>query len=114
MLRTRNQPGLCFEYGDTCAFGPHERTGDIETVFRKQLVEVVAGHASRNSRIFRTDQLRITIPDAAQRAVNFAAASTRCDDRIELLRLSAPDRKLCAVIKEDSQFVNVIGRLPCK
>src|SRR5439155_23552978 len=99
---------------DTRAFCSHERPRDVETVFGKQLVEVVARHASRNIRVFRTDQVRIAIPNPAQSAVNFAAASSRCDDGIEFLRFGGPDGQLRAVIKEDFEFLNVIGRLSCE
>ena len=75
------------------------------------MVEVVARHAPRNVRVFRTDQVRVAIPNLAQRAVNFAAASSHGDDGIEFVRAGGPHGQLRSVIEEDFQFVNVIGRL---
>src|SRR5262249_28550715 len=65
VLRTWNQPGLCLEHCGTCPFSSDKRPSDVEPVFRKQLVEVIARHAPRNVRIFGTDQIGIAVADPA-------------------------------------------------
>ena len=44
------------ENAGACAFRPDQRAGYMETVLRQQLVEVVAGNAPRNARVFLPDQ----------------------------------------------------------
>ena len=53
---SRRQGGLCLrssvgaEDGDAGAFAADQRSGDVEAVFREELVEVVSGDAAGDAR----------------------------------------------------------------
>ena len=63
---------------------PTSARATLKAVLGQQLVEVVAGHAPRNLRKPRADQVGVPIADRAQPRVNLAAAAALRDDRVEL------------------------------
>ncbi len=51
VLRTVNQSQLGFQCNCTRSFSADERTSEVETIFRQQLIQVIPGHATGNSRV---------------------------------------------------------------
>src|SRR5687767_15844114 len=73
-------------------FGSDQRTRNMESIFRKQLVEVVAGYAAWNLRETAADARGIAIADRSQGRVNLSAAPPFANNRVELVLRCRADR----------------------
>ncbi len=61
------------------AFGTDEGAGDVEAVFREQLVEVVAGDAAGDAGVFLADEGGVAVAEAFQACVDFSDAAAGAD-----------------------------------
>ena len=84
--RALDQAASGFEDGDAGAFGADESARYVETVFRKQVVQVVAGDAARDVGITLADELAVGVGEILEGGVDFAAASACADDGFEFVR----------------------------
>ena len=80
MLRAMFKRAAGLQHGDARAFRAHQRAGYIESVFRQQLVQVVARDAAGNLGKPLPDQVAVGIPDAGQAGINLAPAAAAGDD----------------------------------
>ena len=101
MLRAVDQPQRRPEHDGARAFGSHQRARDVKPVFRKQLIEVVARHATRDLRKAAPYALSIPVANRSQRRVNLSATSALPDDRVELRFGRRADRQLGAVVEQN-------------
>ena len=69
-----NQPRLRFEHRDASAFRADQRARDVETIFRQKLIQIVAGNAARNFRIFFADQIGVFVAQIFQTRDKFRRA----------------------------------------
>ena len=60
-LRTLHQPAGRFENGDAGTFRSHQSTRHVETVFREQVIQVVAGDAARNIGVAFSDEIGVCV-----------------------------------------------------
>src|SRR4029453_10021574 len=114
MLRARDQLQLGFEHNRAGPLGPDKRPGNVEASLREELVEVVAGDSPGNVRIALAYLRRVSISNPPQPVVDFAAASPRVDDRVELAVVRSADGQLGAVVKQDAELFDVVDRLASK
>ena len=111
VLRTFDQPQFGFEHDHARAFCPDQRFRHVKSVFRQQLIEVVAGDAPGNLRILRADQAGVLIADVPQLGINFAAAPALRNDGIEFgLAGDGAHCHLRAVVEQDAQLDDVVDR----
>src|SRR5713226_2695241 len=74
-----NQLQLCFQNDRASSFRSDQRSRNVETALRQQLIEVVTRNAPRNFRKSRPDQSRVLLLDALQLTVNLSATTTLTD-----------------------------------
>src|SRR5215471_5995336 len=108
MRRTWNQTGLSFKNCHTGSFSTHECSRDVESVLRKQLIEVVAGDASWNVRELCANQRGIAVAKATKGAVDLAAAAAAGNDGFEFLFRCRTDRQRGSVVEQNLELLNVI------
>ena len=89
-------------------FRTHQRAGDVEVVFRQQLVEVVAGDAAGNARKLFAHQGGVAIANARQACVDLAYAAAGADQRVEFGRRRGADRHPGAVVENDVERFHVV------
>src|SRR5688500_6011780 len=85
MLRALDQPQHDAQHDRERPFGSDQRACDMESIFRKQLVEVVARYAARNLREAAADARGIAIADRSQRRVNLSSPPAFANNRVELV-----------------------------
>src|SRR5467141_5445646 len=112
MLWTVNQFQLSFQYDCTSAFCSDECACEVESFFRQQFIQVVAGDSSRNLRKARANQAGVVLLNPMQLAVYLATAATLRNDVSELRPASSAHRHLRAVVKQNSQLFDVVDRFP--
>src|SRR6266576_1218369 len=112
MLRTVTSFQPCLQYDCTSTLCSDERARDVESSFRQQFIQVVAGDSSWNLRKARANQAGVVFLDPAQLAVNLATAATLRNDVSELHPASSAHRHLRAVVKQDPQLFDVVDRFP--
>ena len=66
-----------FKNGDAGAFGADERAGYMEAVFRKKIIQVVAGDAAGDFGKALPDQIAVLIGDLLQRIAGFERRDRR-------------------------------------
>ena len=108
VLRTVDQVELGFENRYAGALGADERARDVESVFRQQLIEVVAGDAARNVGEFRADLRGVLVADVAQGGVDFGAAAALVNDGGEFGVRGCSYGHLRAVVEQDAQLGDVV------
>src|SRR5690606_28494993 len=81
-----------------------------EALLVEQLIERVAGDASRDLRESRSDQVLVSIPEVFQLRVYLTAPSALADDSLQLVRGRGSDTHAESVIREDLQLVQVVRR----
>ena len=111
MLRARDQLRSGLEHRDAGAFRADERARHVESVFGKELIEVVTRHTSRDIGKPRANQRRVAIADRAQARIDLSAASALADDRVQFGVGGGADAQLRAVIQQDPQLVDVVDGL---
>ena len=92
VLRALDQPQLGFEHDHARALCADQRARHVESVFRQQLIEVVAGDAPGNFRELRADQAGVLIANVAQLGIDLAAPPALRDDGIAV-RPRRPSRR---------------------
>src|SRR5438094_3973857 len=112
MLGTGDQFQFGFEHDRARTFCSDECARDVESSFRQQLIQVVAGDPSRNLRESRADKSSVVLLDCAQSAVNLAAAAALSNDLSQFRFARRAYRHLRAVVKQDSQLFDVVDRFP--
>ncbi len=113
MLGAVHQPRCGAENDDARAFRPDQRARHIETVFREQLIEVVTGHAPRDSRVPLPHQRRVAIAQIAQLPVNNAALTSFGNDSREFIIARAANAHAAALVCKDVEFLDVIDGFTC-
>src|SRR5258708_39315240 len=114
VLRAVDQFQLRFEHDRTSSFSSDERARNVESSFRQEFIQVVAGHSSRNLREARADQAAIVFPDREQLAIDLTTPSTLSDDFGHLRLVGGPHCHLGAVVKQNSQLLHVVDRFPAE
>src|SRR5258708_34219456 len=108
MLRTVNQFQLSFKYDCTSTFCSDECACEVESSFRQQFIQVVAGDSPWNLRKARANQAGVVLLDPVQFAVNLATAATLRNDVSERGPARSAHRHLRAIVKQDSQLFDVV------
>ena len=75
VLRTVDQPQLGFEHDRARAFRSDQRARHVKSIFRQQLIEVVAGDPARNFRKARADQVAVLVADGSAAWSRFRRAA---------------------------------------
>ena len=101
MLRAMSERAARLQHGNAGAFAAHQCAGDVEAVFRQQLIQVVAGDAARDPGKALADQLAVGIPDAGQAGINLAPAAALGDDGFEFRLRSSADGEPGAVVEKN-------------
>ena len=114
LLRTRNQIHGCFEDGHARRFGAYQRLRDVEAVFRQQIVQVlVPGHPPRDTRIARTNEVRVPSSASVELSVYLRATPTVGDDFAKCVVIGRADGHSQSVVGDDVQGTNVVGCASC-
>ena len=74
LLRTLDQAAGGFEDRRAGSFGAHESAGDVESVFGKKIVEVVARDAAGDVGKFLADEIGVIVGDLLESGVQLAGA----------------------------------------
>src|SRR5690242_7683616 len=74
-----HQTNYCLQDCDASPLGAYQGASYVKAIFREQLIEVIAGNAARDGRIAFANQAGISITQAFQSAIYFAASSTGRD-----------------------------------
>ncbi|MEK8125718.1 hypothetical protein WOB59_22385 [Methylocystis sp. IM4] len=80
----------------------------MEVILRKELVQIVAGHSSRDARVFLPDVVARTIDQRFEFGVKIAFTTTCPDDALKLIPRRPTDRHAFAVIGQDFKLAGVI------
>ncbi len=75
VLRAVHELEIGFEHGDAGGLGADEGAGDVEAVFGKELVEVVAGDAAGDVGEALADERSVAVADTFQAGVDFTLAA---------------------------------------
>ncbi len=111
VLRALDQPQFGFEHDHAGALCPDQRLRHVKSVFRQQLIEVVAGDAPGNFRILRADQAGVLVADVPQLGIDRAAPPSLRNDGIEFgLAGNRAHRHLRAVVEQNAQLDDVVDR----
>ena len=89
------------QHGDARALGAHQRARYIESVFRQQLVQVVARDAAGDLGKALPDQVAVGIPDARHAGIDLAPSTAAGDDGLQFRFRSSANREPGAVIEEN-------------
>ena len=111
MLRAGLQLAFRLQDGDAGPFGSHQRPGNVEAVFRQQLVQVVAGDAPRNIREARPHQVRVGVAEAAQARIDLAAAPSAGDDGAQLILGGSANPHAGSVVKQNIERLDIVDGL---
>ena len=93
------------------AFRADQRPRDVKTVFRQQIVEIVAGNPARNFRIAARVLVAITLGQRAQLLVNLGAAAAGSADGFECIIRCGADSRLQAVARQNVELLDIVDRL---
>ena len=93
------------------ALGANQRARDIEAVFGKQLVEVVAGDTARDAGEFLADEGSVAVADMCQARVDLTDAAASTDERVEALGRVGSDRHAGAVVENDVERLDIVNDL---
>ncbi len=110
MLRARLQLAFRFQNGHAGAFAADQGAGHVEAVFRQQLIQVVAGDATRNVGEAGAHERRIGVAQAAQPRVDLAAPAAGGNDGGQLILRCGTDAHARAVVEQDVQRFDVVYR----
>ena len=106
--RTFHQSARGFEHGDAGAFRSHQRARHMETVFRKEVIQVVAGYPTRNIGIASLDKFAVCVAQLLQSGINFAATTALGDDVLQFRITGLAHLHAQAVVGKDLQFLDVV------
>ncbi len=118
MMTSTRAGGLCyeaagsFEDSDAGAFGAHQRAGDVEAVFRQEVVQVVSGNASRDIRKLAADLIAVTIGEFLEAGVDLGAAAAFADDAVEIFVAGGADVQALSVVGEDFERLDIVVGFP--
>ena len=93
---------------DAGAFAADESAGDVEAAFRQELVEVVAGDATRDARKSFLDFGGVCVADARKALVDAADAAAGADEALEVGVAGAADGHAGSVVEDDVEGFDVI------
>ena len=93
------------------AFCPHQRPRQMESVFRQEFIEIVAGDPARNSGISFTHLRGVSVANFRQPPVNLGATAALAKNHLEIAGARAAHFHPGAVIKQDIEFLDVIDGL---
>ena len=98
-----------FEHQRAGALGSGQRSGDVESPLRQEIVEVVAGDAAREVGVARADLVGVVVAQVAQARIDLAAPAAVGGDPLQLLVARFPDLQPGAVVEEEVELVDVVG-----
>ena len=85
----------------------------METIFRKQEIEVVTGDAAWDIRITAANQVAISASYGLQLGVDFAAPPAFANNQLEFFRTGSTHLHAQPVIRKDLKCLDVLIRLAC-
>ena len=101
-----------FEHDDKRPFAPDQGLRHIETFFREQVVQVVAGDAAGNVGIALADLVGVAVAELTQLGVQPSGGPSVTDRAIELLVVAdASDHQPIAVVGQDFERLDVVDCL---
>ncbi len=112
VLRARNQLEPCLEHDCARALASNERPGEVKAVLGQQFVEVVAGHAPRNAGEALPDAIGVPVSNVPKAGVDFPAAATAADDRIDRGGLGCSDGQPGTVVQQNVELFDIVHGLP--
>src|SRR6185503_9156935 len=109
---TGYKPASDLESGHTGSLGTNQCPSNMEAILRKQVVQVIAGNAARDVRIFLTHELAVLIANATQPSVDLCLPPPRDDDAVEFSLAGLADLEPNSIVGKDFEFLDVLVRLP--
>src|ERR1019366_7633294 len=106
--RALHQAASGFENCDTGAFRSHQRAGNMKTVFRQKLIQVVSGNAARDFGKPGANQISVVIAQEFQPGIDFAAPAAFANDSVGFRVAGLAYFHAQAVVGEDLQFFDVV------
>jgi hypothetical protein len=103
------ESGGGLQHRHTGAFRTHQRAGDVETVFRQEFIQIIAGDAPGNLGITRANQLGIVIAQRAQISINLAAPPALVDDLLQFSVAGWSNAQAQPIVGQDVQPLDVIS-----
>src|SRR5579859_2163867 len=103
-----DEPQGRLEHHHARALAADQSAGEVEALFRQQLIQVVARHASRNVWESGTDQVRVPVAQTLQSGVDLAAPTAVTDDLLQLRIARAADAEPQAIVREDLELLDVV------
>ena len=107
--RRVDEAALRFEHDRARAFAADKRSRDVESILRKQLVEVVAGDAPRDFREAGAHEVRVCVADLSEPRVDLGFAAGGAPD-VVVSRLA--DAHARAVVQKHVEPFDVVDGLP--
>ena len=104
-----NQLQRRFENESAGAFRSHQRARDIESVFGKQIVEIVTGNPTRNFRVTLPNEFPILIAQSAQLVIYFSAPPASLDDLFEFQGAGFSDAQNGPVVQQHFELAHIVG-----
>src|SRR5271156_2371612 len=114
MGRAIRQMKICTKHGYTRALSAHQRSRNMKTALRQQLIEVISGDTSRYAGKTLPHEICILIAQSQQARVDLTPPATSADDRPQFLVAGRAHSQLRPVIKQHIERLDVIDRLPPK
>src|SRR5947209_9254598 len=97
---------------DTGAFGANQRARNVESVFRQELVEVIAGDAPRNVREALAYEGRVCIAQMAKAGVDLTPSASVGDDSFKFLLGRCTHAHPSTVIEQHVERFDIVDGLP--
>ena len=91
-----------------CALGTHQGASNIEAIFRKKLVEVIAGDPPRDSRETLANAIRMLIAHSLEPRINSTDASTLRNEGLKLFFAGSTNRQPRPVVEQDIERLDVV------
>ena len=111
MLRTVDQAEFGFEHGDARTFAADDCSRHMETVFRKELIEVIAGDAPGNIRISRANERGVLIANRSELGVDSPAATAPSDEGTQFCFRRRANVQFRAIVEQNAKLFDIINRL---
>src|SRR6185312_271459 len=113
VLRAVDQFHLGAQNNGAGTLSPHQRPGNLKSVFRKQLGKVVARDAPWNFREALPYSIGVAVANRLELSVDLTAAAALSDDGIQIGFTCLTDSHAQAVVRENIEFLDVIFRSTC-
>src|SRR5260370_26240948 len=108
MLRARLERTLGLENRNAGPFRSDQGTSDMETILQQKLIQVIAGHASRDIRKLLPHPVCVFVSQTPESLIDFATSPTLEDNGVNLFLGVAADSHPSPVIQENVERIDVI------